>query len=492
MKPPIMSLVTALTPGLDVTVLGLADSAGSPVTVGAPEALAAEVAKRYGAPIEVLATRVGASTKPGSTAVLPGPSGLLVLTALGDADVTPDRVRRAAALGVRRALEASGDKSVTIGVSLDTNDPEVLSAAAEGALLGAYRYSKPGLGKAAASASCIDIVGPRTAADALATAKATAEAVWLARDWVNTPPNVLYPETFAESARNELKGLRVDVEVLDEKALAKGGFGGILTVGGGSARPPRLVKASWAPRGAKAHLVLVGKGLTFDSGGLNLKPAEGMINMKCDMGGAAAVLAAIKAIAQLGLRVKVTVLAGMAENMPSSTAFRPSDVLTMHSGKTVENTNSDAEGRLVLADALSLAGQLAPDLIIDIATLTGACQIALGDRTAGLMASDDDVADTVLDAAEMAGEAFWQLPIPEEMAEHLKSDVADLKSTGPRPGGALTAAAFLREFVPEGTPWAHLDIAGPAWADKPYDYVSKGGTGVGVRTLVALARSLAR
>jgi len=491
MNLPELALIPALAPA-DVLVLGLAEAAGEPVVVGAPDALEAEFAGRFGATIAALAAQVGAAPKPGSTAVLPGPSGPVVITGLGEADVTPDRVRRAAANGVRRALDANGDKSVAVSISLDAYEPEILAAAAEGALLGAYRFDKLGTGKAEASASRIALVGPAEATDAVAAARITAEAVCLARDWVNTPANVLYPESFAQAARAVLKGLRVDVEVLDEKDLAKGGFGGILAVGGGSARPPRLVTVTWAPKGATSHLVLVGKGLTFDTGGLNLKPAEGMITMKMDMGGAAAVLAAVRAIAQLGLPVKVTALAGMAENMPSGTAFRPSDVLTMHSGKTVENFNSDAEGRLVLADALSVAGGLSPDLIVDVATLTGACIIALGDRTAGLMTSDDEVTETVLDAAEAAGEAVWHLPIPEEIAENLKSDVADLKSGGPRPAGASTAAAFLREFVPAGTPWAHLDIAGPAWAEKPYDHVSKGGTGAGVRTLVALARSMAR
>lgn len=491
MNLPPLSLVAAL-PAADVTVVGIADAGGTPVVVGAPDALVAAYAQRFGAPLADMAARLGASAKPGTAVALPGVDGVLVVAGLGDADVTPDRVRRAAANGVRKALEASAPRELAIAISLDAPEPEVLAAAAEGALLACYRYAKPGKPEPAATASRISLVGRAAARDAVAAAAVTAEAVCLARDWVNTPANVLYPETFADAAREALRGLKVDVEVLDEKALAKGGFGGILAVGGGSARPPRLVKASWSPRGARSHLALVGKGLTFDAGGLNLKTAEGMYTMKCDMGGAAAVLAAVQAVARLGLRVKVTAIAGMAENMPSGTAFRPSDVLTMLSGTTVENGNSDAEGRLVLADALTLASREAPDAIVDVATLTGACQVALGDRTAGLLVNDDGIADAVLDAAESAGEAVWQLPIPEEIAENLKSDVADLKSTGPRPGGALTAAAFLRAFVPESTPWAHLDIAGPAWSEKQYDHVAKGGTGAGVRTLVALARSLAR
>lgn len=487
---PPLSLVSAIPASTDILVLGLVDAAGSMVLVGAPDALTSDFAARFGRPLLEMARTLGGTSKPGTTAVLPGLSGLVVTTGLGEADVTPERVRRAAAHGVKRALEATGAGEVAITVSLDLAEPEVISAAAEGALLATYRYPKPGKPEPSASASRIDVVGPKQVREATAAAAVMAEAVMTARDWVNTPANVLYPESFAEAARAAMRGLKVEVEVLDEKALARGGFGGILAVGGGSARPPRLVRITWAPRGATAHLAMVGKGMTFDSGGLDLKTAEGMYTMKCDMAGAAAVIAAVRAVAQLGLKVKVSAFAAMAENMPSGTAYRPSDVLTMHAGTTVENGNTDAEGRLVLADTLSLAGRESPDLIVDVATLTGACVIALGERTSGLMTSDDETADRVLDAAEAAGEMVWQLPIPEEMGEALKSDVADLKSTASRHGGALFAAAFLREFVPGGTHWAHLDIAGPAWADKPYDYVAKGGTGAGVRTLIALARSL--
>ena len=217
-----------------------------------------------------------------------------------------------------------------------------------------------------------------------------------------------------------------------------------------------------------------------------------MYTMKCDMAGAAAVIAAVKAIAELGLRVKVTAYASLAENLPSDTSYRPSDVLTMYGGKTVENGNTDAEGRLVMADAIARASEDTPDLIVDVATLTGAAIVALGDRTAGLMASDDDTADRLLDAAEAAGEDLWQLPIPKHIRGKLDSKVADIRSTagGDRAGGALVAAAFLREFVGEGIAWAHLDIAGPAWTDGGSGYISPGGTGFGVRTLVALGRSL--
>ena len=319
-----------------------------------------------------------------------------------------------------------------------------------------------------------------------------AEAVIRARDWVNTPANLLYPESFAGQAADLVKGTPITVEVLDEKALTRGRYGGLLAVGGGSHRPPRLVRLSYRPRGAKTHLALIGKGITFDTGGLNLKPGDGMYTMKSDMAGAAAVLAATNAIARLGLKISVTAYAALAENMPSGSAYRPSDVITQYGGKTVENGNSDAEGRIVMADALARAAEDEPDLIIDVATLTGACIVALGERTAGLMGNDDELADQILDAAETAGEPFWQLPIPAEIRPKLDSKVADLRSTSKdRCGGASVAAAFLREFIPEGTPWAHCDIAGPAFHDgAPYGYIAPGGTGFGVRTLIALARKL--
>ena len=269
--------------------------------------------------------------------------------------------------------------------------------------------------------------GARDKLDGVAGAAETvARAVAMAREWVNIPANLLYPGSFADQVRELVGRTRIGIDVLDENALARDGYGGLLAVGGGSSRPPRLVRLSYRPRGAKAHLALVGKGITFDTGGLNLKPAEGMYTMKCDMAGAAAVLAATWAIAQLGLRVKVTAYGALAENMPSSTAYRPSDVLTIYGGKTVENGNSDAEGRLVMADALARSAEDKPDLVVDVATLTGACVVALGERTAGLMSNDQDTADQVLDAAEAAGESVWPLPIPAEIRPKLESKVADL------------------------------------------------------------------
>ena len=492
---PSLTLATSCPTDADVLVIGLADSTGSAVLVGAPDQLDKRVNKQFGTSLLDLARSLGADTKPGTTVLLPGPDGQrVVVVGLGEIDVTPEQVRRAAGTAVRKAGELAGDQGVKVAVCLDVVEPEVIRGAAEGALLGSYRFVKVSGEQPSAKVASITVVSSSAkpeAKRAIDAARIVATAVCLARDWVNTPANALYPETFADAARGAVKGTRIEVEVLDEKVLERGGYGGLMAVGGGSDRGPRLVRFDYAPRGARGHLALVGKGITFDTGGLNLKTADGMYTMKSDMAGAAAVLAATRAIAELGLKVRVTTYAAMAENMPSGTAYRPSDVLTMFGGTTVENVNSDAEGRLVMADALVRAGQDRPDLIVDVATLTGACMVALGERVAGLMTNADEAADRVLDAAESAGEAFWQLPIPEGTRSKLDSKVADLRSGGNRYGGALTAAAFLQTFVPDDMLWAHLDIAGPAFNDEgPYDYVPTGGTGMDVRTLVALAQSL--
>ncbi len=491
---PTITLASSVARDPGVLVVGLAEASEGEVLVGLPDDLAKAFSKSLGSELADLARQLGGSAKTGRTVLVPGPGGLrVVVVGLGPIDVTPEEVRRAAGAAVRlvAGLAAPGPQTVTI--SLETAEPQVVKGAAEGALLGAYSY-RPASPEAAGIGQVV-LVSSNKRADAkqaLDLAVTTARAVIAARDWVNTPANLLYPDSFAESAKVLARNAKVTAEVWDEKALEKEGFGGILAVGGGSERKPRLVKLSYAPRGARFHLALIGKGITFDTGGLNLKPADGMYTMKTDMAGAAAVLASVVAIAELGLRIRVTAWAAMAENMPSGTSYRPSDVLTMYGGKTVENGNSDAEGRIVMADALARGSEEQPNLVLDVATLTGACMVALGERVAGLMARDDATADLVLDAAEAAGEQFWQLPIPPDARPKLDSSVADIKSTADRYGGALTAAAFLSEFVPAEIPWAHLDIAGPAFnSGSPYDYTPSGGTGVAVRTLIALAHSLA-
>ena len=328
--------------------------------------------------------------------------------------------------------------------------------------------------------------------------RAITEAVALARDLVNAPPNVLYPESFADLVLERASGTAVEVEVWDPERLEQERCGGILGVGRGSGRGPRMVTLRYTPEGATGHLALVGKGITFDSGGLCLKPGAAMITMKMDMGGAAACAAATLAIAELGLPVQVTAYLCLAENMTGELAQRPGDVVTMRDGRTVEIINTDAEGRLVMADGLALASELQPDAIVDVATLTGACIIALGERTIGVMGNDDELRDSLVRLGTEVGDTAWPLPMLEEIRPTLDTPVADLKHTGERSAGAMVAATFLQEFVgkrgegedAEQIPWAHLDIAGPAYNEKsPWGYRPKGGTGAGVRSLVALARS---
>lgn len=318
-------------------------------------------------------------------------------------------------------------------------------------------------------------------------------ATAFARDLANTPSNVKSPAWLADAAVRACAGRSgLTVTVRDEKWLAGQRFGGILAVGGGSVAPPRLVELAWRPRGvpARPHLVLVGKGVTFDSGGVSLKPAENMHLMRTDMAGAAAVIAAVRAIAALRVPVRVTGLAPCAENLLSGSAYRPGDVVRHFDGHTTEVTNTDAEGRMLLADALGYAvRRLRPDLMVDVATLTGAMKVSLGLRTGGLFASADDVADRITAAGAVAGERWWRMPLLDAHAEAVRSEIADVRQSPPGPGG-ITAALFLREFT-AGLPWAHLDIAGPARSDKTYDEVTVGGTGYAARTLVAVAESLA-
>lgn len=494
---PPLALAKSLPRGPLVLVVGL----GADGIRAVPPAVDNAYVKRFGSDVATLAASVGASAEAGHTRTLPGVDDVRVLVVgLGTAVADAVALRDAAAAGSRQAGGLAEEKgTVAVAVALGTVTVDEALAVSAGALLGTYAYagvsSAPSAGAKVAKITVVHEGSTRTVDgdDVADVASVLATAVVMAREWVNIPANLLYPASFAEEAQALAKGTRLACEVLDESELAAQGYGGLTAVGGGSARPPRLVRLSYRPRGAKTHLALVGKGITFDTGGLNLKPADGMYTMKCDMAGAAAVLAATWAVARLGLKVKITAYAAMAENMPSGSAYRPSDVLTIYGGTTVENGNSDAEGRLVMADALARSNADSPDLVVDVATLTGAAVVALGDRTAGVMATDDATAQQVLEAARAAGEPFWPLPIPAETRAKLESSVADLRSMGTdRAGGALVAAAFLREFVDAGTPWAHLDIAGPAFRTAPAEGVfSSGGTGVGVATLVELARSLA-
>jgi leucyl aminopeptidase len=474
----------------DAVVVGVVKT-GKEVTV-APGG--EDVAAAFGRSFPATCKSLGVKGGVGEVTKVPSPAGvkapLVVLVGLGDAGRhTPEVIRRAVGSAVRGLNDVA-----TLAVAVPADSAERVCAAAEGVLLGGYaftRYLSDNETKAPGEAVVLtDLARNKRVLADLQNAQTVSRAVNAARDLVNTPASDLNPVTFAEHVVEQARGTTVKVSVLDETDLENGGYGGLLGVGKGSATPPRLVTMSYKPRGAKAHIALVGKGITFDSGGLSIKPSTGMTTMKCDMSGAAAVVSATLAIAELGLPVQVTGYAALAENMPSGTATRPGDVLKMYGGKTVEVLNTDAEGRLVLADAITTASEQKPDLIVDVATLTGACVIALGNRTSGIMANREDLLDELRRSAAGVGEQMWPLPIPEEMHERVRaSKVADIaQHSSDRAGSALYAAAFLREFVGDGIPWAHFDIAGTAFNDGgPWGYTPHGGTGAAVRTLVQIA-----
>ncbi len=422
-----------------------------------------------------------------------GSAKSVALVGLGSGEVTPNLLRRVAGSAIR---QLAGVASIALALPTTTTD-DVL-AVLEGAGIGSYsftRYRSQPRDVSKLPATDITVVTNVSGVEDLpARATVIADAVHNVRDLVNMPPLDLYPETFATAANELSDGAPVTVTVLGDKELAEGRFGGIIGVGQGSTRSPRLVKVEYAPEGASKHIALVGKGITFDSGGLSLKPGSSMVGMKYDMTGAATVLAVALAVARLGLGVRVTAWLCIAENMPSGSAIRPNDVLTIRGGKTVEVLNTDAEGRLVLADGLVAASEEQPDAIIDVATLTGAARVALGDRYVGTMGEDALVGD-VIEASKLVGELMWPMPLPAELRLLLNSDVADIANVkiGSSAAGMLVAGVFLQDFVgnaEDGSriPWAHLDIAGPASNDASgYGYTGKGPTGVAVRTLIALA-----
>jgi leucyl aminopeptidase len=404
---------------------------------------------------------------------------LVVTTGLGD-DTGPEALRRAAGAAVR-ALAGTARIALSLG-----GDPETVGAAAEGAVLGGYRFDTYRTGGQTAPVGTVRIIARRDAVNRAAVDRAliVAGAACTARDLVNTPANDLYPASFAERGAEIGAATGLETEILTEQDLLDGGYGGILAVGQGSARPPRLLRLAYRPDAPTATVALVGKGITYDSGGINLKsPAP--VEMKGDMAGAAAVVAAVVAARQLQLPVQVVGTVPMAENMPSGTSYRPSDVIRIRGGKTVEVVNTDAEGRLILADAIVRAAEDNPDYLWETSTLTGAQVVALGTRTAGVMGSRDSQ-DLIVAAGARAGEPMWPMPLPEEIAAELRSDVADLKHvTGNRHAGMLVGGQFLSEFVPAGLPWSHIDVAGPAgFTSHPFGYIGKGATGVPTRTLI--------
>ncbi|MET8327921.1 leucyl aminopeptidase [Streptomyces sp. NPDC005181] len=504
-----LSTAGAATLRADALVVGVAKGAKGPVVAPGAEA----VDKAFDGKLATVLETLGASGAEGEVTKLPAPAGLkvpvVIAVGLGtapekDAAFDAEALRRAAG-SASRAL--AGSKKA--GFALPVTSVEDAEAVAEGALLGAYAFTayqggetkldskdkKNGNGPKQPLAE-VALLGakPRDKAFKAAAERAVAvvEEINRARDLINTPPNDLYPESFAAVATAAGKEHGIKVQVLDEKALVKGGFGGLLGVGQGSTHGPRLVKLAYTHPKAEKTLALVGKGITYDSGGISLKPAGHNETMKCDMSGAAAVFATVVAAARLGLQVNVTGWLALAENMPSGNATRPGDVLRMYSGKTVEVLNTDAEGRLVLGDALTRASEENPDAIVDVATLTGAMVLALGHRTFGIMANDDAFRTSIHEIAEEVGEASWPMPLPADLRKGMDSPTADIANMGERMGGGLVAGLFLQEFVGEGIAWAHLDIAGPAFHEgAPYGYTPKGGTGSAVRTLVKLAERTA-
>ncbi|WP_051865317.1 leucyl aminopeptidase [Streptosporangium roseum] len=440
---------------------------------------------------------MGVKGKQGEIAKLPTfgalSAPLLAVVGLGDApegDYDTESLRRAAGTA-SRALAGTA----RVALALPAADAQRAGAVAQGALLGAYSFTTyRTTGEQTAPVAELTVLSDADGAQAAVERAATvAASVSLVRDLVNTPPSDLWPARFAEIAEQTGSAAGLSVEVLDDKALKEEGYGGIVAVGQGSANPPRLVRLAYSHPEAAKTVAFVGKGITFDSGGLSLKPTSSMDWMKSDMSGAGAVFGALVAIAKLGLKVNAIGYLCLAENMPSGTAQRPSDVFTSFAGKTVEVLDTDAEGRLVLIDGIARAGQDDPDLIVDVATLTGAQIVALGWRTAGVMANDDELREEVVRTAGEQGEAAWGMPLPEELRKGLDSPVADIANLHPeRFGGMLTAGIFLREFVPDGVRWAHIDMAGPAFnKGEPHGYTPKGGTGAITRTLVGLAERYA-
>jgi leucyl aminopeptidase len=413
----------------------------------------------------------------------------LLVVGLGDhAKADTEVLRRATAAVVR---QAGGAKRILTTLAQVAEDRTAgVRAVAEAALLSAYRFDKYKVSENGARPrpeSFGIMVTPGDGGDAaeraLAAGRARATATNLARDLSNEPANNLHPADLARAAEQAVSGKGVRVRILDERELREGGFGGITGVGQGAIDPPRLVEMVYEPANPVGRVVLVGKGITFDSGGLSLKPPDSMVTMKTDKSGAAAVVGVMSVLGELGVQVAVTGYLAAAENMPSGTAIRPGDILTMKNGKTVEVLNTDAEGRLVMADALALGAEQDPDAIIDVATLTGACMVALGMKYTGLMGNEPALTAELLDASREAGEPTWELPLPDEYTKELDSEVADMKNVGSRWGGALTAGLFLKEFV-AGRPWAHLDIAGPSRNESDDAYTPKGSTGSAVRTLL--------
>ncbi|SCE77154.1 leucyl aminopeptidase family protein [Micromonospora mirobrigensis] len=468
------TLVLPVRPG------GPADGDAPAVLVPTPSALPDDVL----AEAATLIPAARLTGRPGETREHLRPTSTpqrLLLLGVGDGDEAGWRTAGAA---LARAARAEN----RLVVALPAGDPAAVRGLVEGLLLGSYRFRLTEAGEAPALRD-VDLLVADVEAyrPVLEVARTTAEMTRLARDLTNMPSSTKDPEWFAaqvESASAGTPDLHLRVREPDE--LAAEGFGGILAVGNGSASGPRLVELDWRPADARTHVVLVGKGITFDTGGISIKPRDAMKLMRKDMAGAAAVLAATLGAAVLKLPVRVTTLTPLAENMVSGSAFRPGDVIRHYGGLTSESTNSDAEGRLVLADALAYAvAELRPDLLVDLATLTGANAVALGKRTGALYSDNDELADQLLTAIAAAGESAWRMPLPADYVEHLGSDLADLHSSPAAGAGSVTAALFLREFTGDlRDRWVHVDMSAPSWAEGDAAELTKGATGWGVRGLL--------
>ena len=427
----------------------------------------------------------------------PADGGFVGLVGLGPAaKVTAATIRRAGAV-LARSCSRHARVAIRLADGVDVASGPARQALTEGMILGNYRFTSY---KSAASdgdgdqpkLARVDVVGSTSAAakEAVARGAAIAAGVCVARDLSNEPGGSLTAPVFARKAAAVARKAGLKSRVWTEAEIKKERLGGLLGVNRGSTQPPRFVELTYEPEGdPAATLAFVGKGITFDAGGLSIKSAQGMMAMKMDMCGAAAVIGAMSVLPAVGAPVTVKGYLPMTDNMLGGDATRPGDVLTIRNGKTIEVLNTDAEGRLILADALSLASEDEPDAIVDLATLTGACMVALGPSIAGLMGNDESLIDEIRAAAGRAGERVWPLPLPADYTQQFDSNVADMKNIGGNHGGALTAGLILQQFVADGIPWVHLDIAGPARAESDDGEITKGGTGFGVRTLVELAQS---
>ncbi|MFE0591864.1 leucyl aminopeptidase [Micromonospora echinospora] len=500
---------------VDAIVIGVHSQTGEDATSGPAGSLllgsgAESIAAAFDGKLTETLALLGATGAPGEVIKLATlgtiTAPLVAAVGLGPeptgAAPTPETLRRAAG-SVVRALAGAARVALSLPLPDDADAPAALRAVAEGALLGGYRFAgyktKPQPTRRDPVAEVL--VSVPDAADAtaqaeIARATTVAGAVRLSRDWVNTAPNEKRPPAFADTVAEAARAAGLTVEVLDETALAEGGYGGIIAVGQGSEAPPRLVKITYTPEGGATgkRVALVGKGITFDTGGISIKPSQGMWEMKSDMGGAAAVAATMLAVAALKPSVAVNAYVPIAENMPSGTAYRPGDVITMFNGKRVEVLNTDAEGRMVLGDAMARACADGCDYLFETSTLTGGQVISLGKRVAGVMGTPE-LCERVRTVGDAVGEPAWPMPLPDDVRKGMDSEVADISQVNAgmdRAGHMLQGGTFLREFVTDDVAWAHIDIAGPSYhSGEPTGYWTKGGTGVPVRTLVQLVEDIA-